>query len=169
VVAFGLSEGAKLTMKDWYLRQSPRDRVIVLCVAALSVAGLLYALAWYPLTTRQAQARQALVAKQETLEFVRRGAAQLKGASGSVMQGKTSDKAPYLLIDEVIRQAQMDPPERVEPSGANGARVQFAEVEFDKLVGVIAELELYGLQVSTLTISRKNQGTVSARFNMERS
>ncbi len=156
-------------MKEWYLRQTPRDRLIVIGVAVLSVAGLLYALAWYPLTTRQAQARQALVAKQETLEFVRRGAAQIIGSSGTAVQSKTSDKAPYLLIDQVIRQAQMDPPERVEPSGANGARVQFAEVEFDKLVGVIAELELYGLTVSTLTISRKNQGTVSARFNMERS
>ena len=82
---------------------------------------------------------------------------------------KTSDKAPYLLIDQVIREAEMSLPERVEPSGADGARVQFNEVEFDKLVGVIAELELYGLQVSTMTISRKNQGTVSARFNMERS
>ena len=156
-------------MKEWYLRQSPRDRMIVVFLGALSVLGLLYALVWHPLSTRQLQAQQALIGKTETLEFVRRGAAQLKGATSGSTQLKTSDKAPYLLIDQVIRQAKMAPPERVEPSGSDGARVQFAEVEFDKLVRVIAELELYGLQVSTLTISRKNQGTVSARFNMERS
>lgn len=156
-------------MKDWYLRQTPRDRMIVIIVATLTVIGLLYALVWHPMQTRKLQAQQALVSKQETLEFVRRGGAQLKAASGGGVERKTSDKAPYLLIDEVIRQARMDPPERVEPNGANGARVQFSEVEFDKLVGVLAELELYGLQVSNLTISRKNQGTVSVRFNMERS
>ena len=156
-------------MKEWYLRQSPRDRMIVVVVSALTILGLIYALIWHPMTTSQARAEQALVSKSETLEFVRRGAAQLKGANAGSSQRKTSDKAPYLLIDQVIRQASMDPPERVEPSGANGARVQYAEVEFDKLVRVLAELELYGLQVSTLTISRKNQGTVSARFNMERS
>lgn len=156
-------------MKEWYLRQSPRDRMIVVFLGALTLIGLLYVSVWHPLTTRQVQAQQALIGKADTLEFVRRGAAQLKGASTGTTQLKTSDKAPYLLIDEIIRQAQMDPPERVEPSGTNGARVQFAEVEFDKLVRVIAELESYGLQVSTLTISRKNQGTVSARFNMERS
>lgn len=156
-------------MKEWYLRQSPRDRLIVLIVALLTLAALLYALVWHPLQTRQQQAEQALSAKRETLEFVRRGGAQLRASSGSAAVRKTSDKPPYLLIDQVIRQAQMDPPERVEPSGAEGARVQFAEVEFDKLVSVLAELELYGLRVSTLTISRKNQGTVSARFNMERS
>ncbi len=156
-------------MKDWYLRQSPRDRMIVMVVAILAIISLLYALAWYPLQTRKARIEQALISKQETLEFVRRAGAQLRASAGSAVAGKTSDKAPYLLIDEVIRQAKMDPPERVEPSGANGARVQFGEVEFDKLVAVLAELELYGLKVSTLTISRKNPGTVSARFNMERS
>jgi len=156
-------------MKDWYLRQTPRDQVIVLVLGALTIIGLLYAMVWHPLSTRQARAEQALVTKADTLEFIRRGAAQLKGASGASVERKTSDKAPYLLIDQVIRQAKMDPPERVEPSGSNGARVQYSEVEFDRLVQVIAELELYGLQVSTMTISRKNQGTVSARFNMERS
>jgi type II secretory pathway component PulM len=134
----------------------------------LTITGLFYALAWHPLQTRRAQVEQALVAKQETLEFVRRAGAQLRASAGSAQNRRTSDKPPYLLIDEVIRQAQMDPPERVEPSGANGARVQFAEVEFDKLVSVLAELEQYGLEVTTLTISRKNQGTVSARFNMEK-
>lgn len=157
-------------MKDWYLRQSPRDRMIVITVTVLCIAGLLYALAWHPLQTRKQQLEQALIAKQDTLQFVRRGAAQLMGSSGNAAERKTSDKAPYLLIDQVIRQAQMDPPDRIEPSGANGARVQFGEVEFDKLVGVLAELELYGLSVTTLTISRKDDpGIVSARFNMERS
>ncbi len=156
-------------MKDWYLRQSPRDRMIVVVVGVLTLVSLLYALAWYPLQARKVSTEQALISKQETLEYVARAGAQLRASSGNSVQGKTSDKAPYLLIDEVIRQAKMDPPERVEPSGANGARVQFGEVEFDKLVGVLAELELYGLEVTTLTISRKNTGTVSARFNMERS
>ncbi|MFK7861824.1 MAG: type II secretion system protein GspM [Granulosicoccus sp.] len=157
-------------MKDWFLRQSPRDRYIVIAVAALTGAVLLYAVIWFPLTSRLAQTQQTIIGKQETLQFIQEAAVQLRGASGNATSArKTSDKAPYLLIDQVIREASMNPPERVEPSGADGARVQFSEVEFDKLVGVLAELELYGLKVSTLTISRKNQGTVSARFNMERS
>lgn len=157
-------------MKDWFLRQSPRDRIIAVAVAALTLIVLFYALIWMPVTTKLAQTKQAIADKTENLQFIAQAAVQLRGASsGAGNEQKTSDKAPYLLIDQVIREAAMDPPERVEPSGANGARVQFNEVEFDRLVGVLAELELYGLSVSTLTISRKNQGTVSARFNMERS
>lgn len=156
-------------MKEWYFRQSPRDRAIVVLLGIITFAGMLYALAWHPLQSRYTSTQQALVNKQETLAFIQRASTQLRASAGGAVEKKTSDKAPYLLIDQVIREAKMDPPERVEPSGSDGARVQFGEVEFDKLVGVLAELELYGLQVSTMTISRKNQGTVSARFNMERS
>ena len=156
-------------MKEWYLRQSARDRAIVVVLGIATLAGMLYALAWHPLQTRYTTKQQTLISKQETLQFIQRASVQLRAAAGANVERKSSDKAPYLLIDQVIREARMDPPERVEPSGSDGARVQFAEVEFDKLVGVLAELELYGLQVSTMTISRKNQGTVSARFNMERS
>ena len=157
-------------MKDWYLRQTPRDRVIVIAVGALVAAGLLYALLWHPLQTRLENTRRAIASKGETLEFLQRGAAQLAAAGGAGAAGarRDTDKAPYLLIDEIIRKAGIPPPERVEPAGANGARVQFSEVAFDRLVMVLAELELYGLEVSNLTLSRKERGTVSARFNMEK-
>ena len=156
-------------MKEWYLRQSSRDRIIVIVVGALTLAGLLYALLWYPVKSKSIQARQAIISKQETLQYISQAAGQLQGASAtSSSERKTSDKAPYLLIDQVIREASLEPPERVEPSGSDGARVQFNDVEFDKLVEVLAELELYGLKISTMTISRKEQGMVSARFNMER-
>ena len=155
-------------MKDWYLRQTPRDRLIVIAVGVLVVAGLLYAFAWYPLQTRLESTRQAIASKTETLEFLQRGAARLAQAGAGGAQRRQSDKAPYLLIDEIIRKAGIAQPQRVEPSGANGARVQFSEVAFDRLVMVLAELELYGLEVSNMTLSRKEEGTVSARFTMER-
>ena len=156
-------------MKDWYLRQTPRDRLVVVVVGALVVLGLLYALLWYPLQTRLESTRRAIETKTETLEFMQAGAARLAAAGGPGGGARrTSDKAPYLLIDEVIRRAGLEQPERVEPSGADGARVQFSEVAFDRLVLVLAELELYGLEVANMTLTRRNEGTVSARFTMER-
>ena len=155
-------------MKDWYLRQTPRDRLIVVAVGALVLVGLLYALAWYPLQSRLESTRQAIETKGETLEFLQRGAAVLAASGGGGGESRQSDKAPYLLIDEIIRKAGIAQPQRVEPDGTDGARVQFSEVAFDRLVMVLAELELYGLEVSNLTLSRREAGTVSARFTMER-
>lgn len=156
-------------MKDWYLRQSPRDRIIVLLVGALCLLGGSYAFIWDPLKRGLEDRRLLVEGLQEDYRYVLAGAAQLK-AGGSVpgVKLRTSDKAPYLLIDEIIRKANIALPQRVEPTGNDGARVQFSEVNFDKLVQVIAELELYGLSVSTLNISSKGTGIVSARFTMSR-
>jgi len=99
-------------MKDWFLRQSPRDRIIVIVVSALTLIVLLYALVWFPLTSRVEQSRQAVSAKQETVQFIEQAGVQLNSASAaSGSQRKTSDKAPYLIIDQVIREASMGLPE----------------------------------------------------------
>ena len=161
-------------MKDWYLRQSPRDRLIVIGVGVLVVLGLMYALLWYPMKNRLASAEQAIIAKSETLQFIEQGAARIRASggadSGESGQQREPTKQPYLLVDELIRKAGMKAPDRLEPNGSNGARIQFSEVEFDKLIVLLAELELYGLTVDTLNIGRKEAaGTVSARINMERS
>ena len=157
-------------MKDWYLRQTPRDRIIVVVVGALSVIGMFYAFVWHPISTGLDDNKTILNSKQQTLQKVRVASAQLQAmGNGGVQLKSDGGKPPYILIDEIVRKAGLNRPDRVEPSGANGARVQFGEVSFDKLVVVLAELELYGLNVKTMNISRKNQGTVSARFNMEKS
>lgn len=156
-------------MKDWYLAKSARDRMVILAVAFLVLVTLLYVLVWHPMSTRIAEREQNIRNAENNLEFMLEGQARIRASGGvSGQQQLTSDKAPYLLVDELIRKAGIKLPERVEPTGKDGARVQFSEVEFDKLVSVIAELERYGLNVSTMNISRKANGIVSARFNMER-
>lgn len=156
-------------MKDWYLRQTPRDRLIVIVVAALVVLGMLYALVWYPVSNRLEVTQRTLETKRDTLQFVRDGGARIQ-AAGGVNAGsavRRTDKAPYLLVDEIVRKAGVNAPDRNQPAGGDGARVQFGEVEFDKLVMVLAELESYGLEVTNMTVSRRDPGLVSARFNIE--
>lgn len=156
-------------MKDWYMAKSAKDRMIILAVTALALITLFYVLVWHPLTTGVASREQNVRNGEDNLQFMIEGQARVRAAGGSAPQEiLDTNKAPYLLVDEIIRKAGIKLPERVEPTGKDGARVQFSEVEFDKLVGVIAQLERYGLNVSTLNVSRKDNGVVSARFNLER-
>ncbi len=161
-------------MKDWYLRQTPRDRIIVICVSVLCLLGLLYAFVWFPITSGLDQNRTLINTKRETLQQMEVASAKIKSMGSNTGVIKSSgDKAPYTLIDERIRAASLaNKPDRVEPRGSDGtaARVQFSTVEFDKLIQVIADLETYGLSIDTLNVSRKNdaQGMVSARFVMEK-
>jgi len=159
-------------MKDWYLRQTSRDRMIVLIVGALTVLGLLYAFVWYPMATGLDDNRTLISSKRETLKKVEVAGSELKSlpGAGSTKTLDAGNKETYSLIDERIRAGGLSKPDRVEPVGDNGARVQFSEVEFDKLVLVLAELEQYGLTVDTMSITRspKTEGMVTAKFKMEK-
>lgn len=156
-------------MRDWYLRQSPRDRLIILVVAALVLFSAVYLLLWDPLKKGIEQRQSNLDGMRSNIQFIRDGGQRIRAAGGATNpSAANTSKAPYLLIDEVIRSAGVNPPQRIEPDGKNGARVQFSEVEFDKLIGIIAVLESQGLVMTTINLSARETGYVSARFNMER-
>ena len=157
-------------MKDWYLAKSSQDRMVILIVGALVLLTLAYLLIIRPLSAGLERRAQNVAIGEENLAFMRDGQARVRASGGGATDDSlSSDKAPYLLVDDIIRKAGIKLPERVEPiKQGTGARVQFSEVEFDKLVGVIAELERYGLNVSTFNVTRKGTGLVSARINLER-
>jgi len=159
-------------MKDWYLRQTSRDRMIVLIVGALALLGMFYAFVWYPMASGLDNNRTLISSKRDTLKKVEVAGSELKSLSGTnnTQSLDAGNKETYSLIDERIRAGGLTKPDRVEPVGDNGARVQFSEVEFDKLVLVLAELEQYGLTVDTMSITRspKTEGIVSAKFKMEK-
>ena len=159
-------------MKEWYAKQTPRDQKIVMAVAVLVILGLLFALVVHPLRTGLEDRRVSVEAKQNDLDYIRNAGAQIRAAGGAGATGRqTSNKAAYVLLDEAIGQAGLSSAvERVEPAGADrkGARAQFGQVDFDKLILVLGQLEgQYGLTVSRASISRKSGGLVSARITLE--
>ncbi len=157
-----------MSAKDWYLRQSQRDRLIVIVLLILIAVSLLYAVVWRPLISGLDRRREVLVKNQSTISLMLASEAQaklLRGTSGAGQ--KETSKPPYLLIDDIVRRRGMKNPDRVEPIGRTGARVNFSSVEFDKLMLALGELEQYGLKISTLNISRKTSGMVGARFRID--
>jgi len=110
----------------------------------------------------------------KTLSFLQRGAAEIEGWAPGTNDVKQPDKPPIQLINQVVGEvigSQVDAkdwqPQRIQPLGDDKARVTFNQVPFDKLVSVIAELELYSMQVDQATLSRqKESGIVSARITM---
>jgi len=159
-------------MKEWYLRQTARDRKIVLAVGVLVIIGMFYAFVWHPMATGLDNNRVLISSKRDTLQKVQVASAELQSMSANTGTAKLDpgNKATYSLIDDRIRAGGLSKPTRVKPIGDNGAQVQFAEVEFDKLVLVLAELEQYGLTVDNMSITRipKSVGMVTARFKMEK-
>ncbi|MBX2836488.1 MAG: type II secretion system protein M [Gammaproteobacteria bacterium] len=156
-------------MKDWYLRQNQRDRMIVIGLGVLVVLGFLYAVAWYPLQTKLSRVDNAVATKTETLSFMREAAARIKASGGAKRDSKTTNKAVFQFVEEIRVKHDLVRADRIDPSGEDGARIQFSSVKFDSLVKMLAELEVYGINVSTINITRKDDpGIVSVRINVER-
>jgi len=158
-------------MKAWYLRQTPRDQKIVIALTALVVIAMLYALLIRPLASGLGDRRVSVADKQNTLQWMRESAARVKSQGGSGATREASQQAAYVLLDQAIRKAGLSgAANRVEPAGKDkkGARVQFSQVDFDKLVRMLGTLQVqHGLSVTSANISRGDGGFVSARVTLE--
>ncbi len=154
-----------MSIKDWYLSQTPREQFIVASVGIVGVGALLYLFAIDPLTKGISARTASVAAKQQDLAWMQQ---QKPIASGNARVKQPINKAPYILLDEAIKKAKISTPERVTPDGGQGARAQFSKVEFNKLLQVLGGLdETYGIEVKTINLSRKEAGQVSARLSLE--
>jgi len=155
-----------MSMQEWYSSQTPREQFIVAATAIVGITAVLYTFAYKPLSTGIKSRQASVIANQRDLEWMKQQSPGGGGDSGAGI--KPMEKAPYLLLDEAIKLASISTPERVTPDGDQGARAQFSNVEFDKLLRVLGGLEqTYGLAVKTINLSRKDAGQVSARLSLE--
>ena len=154
-----------MSIKEWYTSQTPREQLIVATTAVVGISALLYVMVYKPLSTGIAARQASVAAKQTDLEWIKQNTPKASPGGQAI---QPMDKAPYLLLDEAIKKARISTPERVTPDGSQGARAQFSNVEFDKLLQVLGGLEqTYGLSVKTINLSRKDAGEVSARLSLE--
>ena len=159
-----------MNLKSWFTSLASREQAIVALLGLVVIGGGLYLFAIEPLTRGIADRRVSVASKQNDLAQMQVQANAVKAAGRSSGNGpkRKMEKAPYLLLDEAIRKAKIKSPDRVEPAGERGAKAQFSEVQFDKLVEVLGQLEqTYGLAVKTVNLSRKGEGLVSARVSLE--
>lgn len=154
---------------NWFNNLNSREQMIVALTGIVGIAAAAYLFVVEPLTKGIADRRVSVQAQENDLAWMKQQAAIVKTTGKSAGGARRPmEKAPYLLLDEAIRRARIKAPERVEPAGNQGAKAQFTEVEFDKLIRVLGELEQnYGLAVKTMNITRKSDGLVSARLSLE--
>jgi type II secretory pathway component PulM len=153
---------------NWFNNLNSREQLIVALTAIVGIGAGAYLFIVEPLTKGIADRKISVQAQQNDLAWMQQQAALVKTSPSTGGARKPMDKAPYLLLDDAIRRARIKAPERVEPAGNQGAKAQFSEVEFDKLIRVLGELEqTYGLGVKTINVTKKSDGLVSARLSLE--
>lgn len=157
-----------MSVQSWFADQTPREQLIVVIMAVVAVVAAGYLLVFQPLTTGIAKRQSTIASQQKDLQWMKQQESLVQRRPGAAGVAKPIDKAPYILLDEAIRRASIKAPDRVTPDGSQGARAQFSEVEFDKLLQVLGGLEqTYRISVKTINVSKKSEGLVSARLSLE--
>jgi len=159
-------------MKDWYASHSPREQMMLLAAGVAIVIGLLYFSLLKPLYDGLDERRSRVSGNVNAISWMQEAAGEalsLKGNDGGDAGTVDTSQAPLTAVARIFREAGLVAPNRVDPVGSNGARVQLAEIAFDKLIPVLDNLERQtGLQVKSLNVNTQRPGVVSARFALER-
>jgi len=159
-----------VSMKSWYANQTGREQFIVAATALVAIVAGLYLFVIEPLNAGIATRSTSVESQKKNLAWMRQQSAIVKrsGSPSGAVTRQPMPQAPYLLLDRAIRDKKIAEPERVTPDGSTGAKATISSVEFDKLVEVLGGLDArYGLAVTTMNVSKKSEGLVSARFSLE--
>jgi len=159
-------------MKDWYASHSPREQMILMVGGVALVLAFIYLAMLKPVYDGLDEKRSRVDGNKNAISWMQDAASEalsLKGSSGVDMSKVDTTQAPLTAVARIFREAGLPAPNRVDPVGSQGARVQISEIEFDKLVIVLENLESQsGLQVQSLNVSSQRSGVVGARITLER-
>lgn len=136
--------------KNWFLQNSPREQLL-LAVGAIAVAvALLYVGLLLPLINardKQQVNNRAVMAQQ--IE-VRRLAAEVLGQQQS---GATNQRSLAQITNTTLRNNDLKM-EDFQPTGNDNVRVRLANVEFNKVMSWLNELEnKEGVQIKEVSVT----------------
>lgn len=144
----------------------PRERLLVAGAGVFILAVLVYALAWAPLQKDLERLRAAVPKEHEQLAWMRAQAAQAQRMRSAAPAAKASGGLLSFIEQSAQAYGVKAGLKRVEPDGANGARVAFDGVPFNSLVGWLANLQKQGaVRVESATVEpQPASGVVNARL-----
>lgn len=158
-------------MKQWFLSLAPRERLVVGVGGGVVVLVLLYVLLIEPFVQGIAERERRIARLEEDLAWMVDAASEVAALreTGATTNEIDGDQPVYLAIDDAVSEAGLPQPDELAPDGSDTARVEFDEVAFDRLMGVIADLESQsGIVVTRARFERQEEGIVRARLTLER-
>lgn len=159
-------------MRAWLQALTPRERAVLAAGALVAGLALIHVAVVEPVMERFRAQRERVELLQQDLAWMRQAAtevARLREAGATGAAAGDSGTPPYLALDAALDEAGLPSPDRLEPAGADGARVELDEVAFEPLLSVLERLRREsGLHVTRARLAAVDAGMVSARLTLER-
>lgn len=131
-------------MKAWWDSLSRRERHLIGSGMALTLALLIYALAWQPFRASYRRLQQSVAEQRADLAWMQQAAQQVQRLSGAGENAHATADGRSLLtrVDQTARAAGFGPAlKRIAPQGNEQLSIQLDAVEFDRLIPWLATLE----------------------------
>ena len=140
-------------MAELLARYSQREKTIVaFALVVLLVIGT-HALVIEPYQLRVAELRDAIEQQRDDLEWMRSAVARIP-ATATASGGAEISGTLASFIDQVVRsQGLAGQLTQMSPVGSDEIRMRYSEVDFNRLIGFIAEVNASGLEVRDMRIS----------------
>lgn len=140
-------------MSELLARYSPREKMIVAIALVVMVVIGTHALIIEPYQLRVAELRDAIEQQREDLDWMRSAVARIP-ATATASGGAAISGTLASFIDQVVRsQGLAGQLTQMSPVGSDEIRMRYSEVDFNRLIGFIAEVNASGLEVRDMRIS----------------
>ena len=156
-------------IREYLQQRTPRERVLLLTMAALVILLLLYSLIIEPLVQSRAELTDVVERNRQIYTSIRAAAAEARALRrGNVGASSSRGQEAQGLIGQIEQSARQkglaDNLKRIQPTGKSEIGIWFEQSRFETLLGWLAEMEhQYGIEVKSLEIERTGAGIVNAR------
>jgi type II secretory pathway component PulM len=157
-----------MKLQDWFGALAQRERRLVLwggVGAALLI--LVFGILW-PLHSAVASARQQVTQKNSDLAWMRAHALEVRASAATAA---SAGESLVVTIDRTAHELGLgNAIKATTPAGANGTRVELANVSFDLMAGWLARLqEQFGVTVLAASVDPSGgPGLVNASLELTR-
>lgn len=159
-------------MKAWFLNLEPRERLTLVIGAVCAILILSYALVWSPVTRDVAALESQISGLREAAVWMDRAADEVAGSRALAPTPRVASSSPLLtLVEQTAKQGGLAGAlKRVEPQGADRARVWLEQASFDALVRWLADVQKrMGVYAESAVVDpQKEAGVVNARLVLRR-
>lgn len=142
-------------LNQWH-NLAPRERLMLVAGAAFVALLLFYLLLWQPLRSDIQKWRKTVPEGQAKLATMRAQAEEARSLKAKAANSAGSANLLSTLEQTSTTRGIRQSITRMEPEGANGARVVFDEVDFNLLANWLTDLQKSGVRVENASLQRKS-------------
>lgn len=160
-------------LQSWFLSLQKRERMMVLSGAAALIIIMLYLIIWEPVFSGITNQQQRVISQRKILNWMQNAeveARSLKASGGNVNSALMKQSISRAIETSAVSAGIRDAIAKIEARDKKSTRVQFKNVDFNRLMQWLGALESrYGISIKSANIDKADStGVANAKITLER-